>query len=332
MRNKFPGYYKLSDADFNLLWNNGLFIFDTNVLLDLYRYSDETVESLFEIMESIKERIWIPFQVSKEYHKNLSSIIAEQVRKYDTSINTLSDFKKQIEEKRSHPFLEEGFKDEIDKFCSKFDEILKAKKKNIRELIISNPTKERLADLLENKIGDALSPDELKAIFVEGEKRYTENTPPGYLDKKKPAPDKYGDLVIWKEILKKNIEIDQPIIFITRDTKDDWFMNEMGLTISPRPELIEEFKKTKPNLFYCYSTTSFLQYANEYLNADVDKSSIDEIEEFLKNLQIDDIDDASFYQIVDDDFILPNESDSIDSAQSEDSDSDSEDSTGEIKE
>lgn len=332
MRNKFPGYYRLSDEDYTSLWTQGIFVFDTNVLLDLYRYSDETVESLFEIMDSIKDRIWIPYQVSKEYHKNLNSIIAEQVRKYDTSIGTLSNFKDQIEAKRSHPFLEKAFKEEIDTFCLKFDEILKERKKGIRELIITNPIKERLADLLENRIGVPLTSDELKEVFVEGEKRYKENIPPGYLDKKKPSPEKYGDLIIWKEILKKNKDIDTPIIFITRDNKDDWFMNEMGLTICPRPELVEEFKKSKPNLFYSYSTTSFLQYANEYLNAEVDKSSIDEIEEFLKSLEIEDVDSAAIKQFLDDDFILPEESVDSEQTESKEDNSEGENNTGEIEE
>lgn len=287
MRDKFPGYYRPTDDEFKNMWEKGLFVFDTNVLLDFYRYSDETVKELFKIMDVIQDRIWIPYQVSKEYHRNLTSIVAEQVRKYDESLRTLQSFKKQIEEKRNHPFIDNDLKDEVESFCEKFDNILNEKKNEIKDLIVSNPIKEQIADLLKEKIGSEFSIEELEGIFKNGEERYKNKVPPGYMDdKKKPFPEKYGDLIIWQELLKKNKEVEQPIIFITRDTKEDWFLNEMGLTISPRPELIAEFIKSKPNLFYCYTTTSFLKYSNEYLEADIDKKSIKEIEEFLKEFEM----------------------------------------------
>ena len=69
MRKLFPGYYSPSQEEFEKIWQEGLIIFYTNVLLDLYRYSENTVKSLVEVMDSLEKRIWIPFQVSKEYHK-----------------------------------------------------------------------------------------------------------------------------------------------------------------------------------------------------------------------------------------------------------------------
>ncbi|MEQ9468290.1 MAG: PIN domain-containing protein [Ekhidna sp.] len=282
MRKHFPGYYKPSKDDFRKLWSEGLFVFDTNVLLDLYRFSESTVNSLLQIMETLKDRIWIPYQVSEEYHKNLNKIISGQVKKYGESIRTLLEFKKQIDEKRSHPFLELELHQEIEAFCEKFDSVLDKKQKNVKELILSNPTKERLADILENSIGEPFTDDELKIIFTEGESRYFKKQPPGYLDNKKGEPDKYGDLIVWKEILKKNKSIDQPVIFVTGDTKEDWFQVEMGMTIGPRPELISELKKEKNNLFYCYSTDSFLKYSNEYLDAKIGEDILEEVGDFIE--------------------------------------------------
>ena len=56
MRKLFPGHYTPSDEEFGKIWKDGLIIFDTNVLLDLYRYSENTVKALFDVMES-KHRI-----------------------------------------------------------------------------------------------------------------------------------------------------------------------------------------------------------------------------------------------------------------------------------
>ncbi|MDP3582036.1 MAG: PIN-like domain-containing protein, partial [Ignavibacteria bacterium] len=144
------------------------------------------------------------------------------------------------------------------------------------------PIKEQLADLLENRIGDCFTEQELNSIYAEGEKRYLLSVPPGYKDKSKPVPDRYGDLVLWKEVLKKNSQIDQPIILVTGDTKEDWYYEELGLTIGPRPELIDEFSRVKPNLFYVYPANQFLTFAAQYLETEIDNKSIVEIDEFIK--------------------------------------------------
>jgi hypothetical protein len=302
MRKLFPGYYSPSQEEFEKIWQEGLIIFDTNVLLDLYRYPENAVKSLLEIMDSLGKRIWIPFQVSKEYHKNLNSVISDQVRKYESSIKTLTEFKKQIDEKRSHPFLSEALTTEIEAFCGKFDRALEDKKGIVKQLIISNPIKEKLADLLDDKIGAEFSKEELEKIYSEGEKRYKEQIPPGFGDAKKPIPDRYGDLIFWKEILKKNSEIDCPILLITGDKKDDWYLKELGLNIGPRPELIEEIKKNKNNLFYIYPTDIFLKYSKEYLQTKVDDETIKEVGEFIldnyKNIQSNELESESFYEIV----------------------------------
>lgn len=282
MRKEFPGYYKPSEEEFKKLWSDGLFIFDTNVLLDLYRYSEGTVQSLLKIMESLEGRIWIPYQVSIEYHKNLNKIISGQVKRYSDSIKTLLEFKKQIDEKRSHPFLEKELHQEINSFCEKFDSVLDAKKKQVKNLILNNPIKEKLADLLEDTLGEKFSDEELKKIYEEGEIRFSKRIPPGYQDAKKGNPDKFGDLVVWKEILKKNKSEDRPIVFVTADTKEDWFLDELGMTIGPRPELIDELRKEKNNIFYCYATDNFLKYAKKYLNADVDENILEEVGELIE--------------------------------------------------
>ena len=103
-------------------------------------------------------------------------------------------------------------------------------------------------------------------------------------------------------ILKKNSEIDCPILLITGDKKDDWYLKELGLTIGPRPELIEEIKKNKDNLFYIYPTDKFLKYSKEYLQTKVDDETIKEVGEFIldnyKNIQSSELESESFYEIV----------------------------------
>ena len=45
MRKTFPGYYRPTEAEFRRLWDKCIFVLDANVLLNLYRYSEETRKS-----------------------------------------------------------------------------------------------------------------------------------------------------------------------------------------------------------------------------------------------------------------------------------------------
>lgn len=72
------------------LWEKAVFVFDTNVLLNLYRYSAKTRNSLLNAFESFTGRIWIPYQVACEYMRKRCEVIYETVQRYD-------QFKKEAE-------------------------------------------------------------------------------------------------------------------------------------------------------------------------------------------------------------------------------------------
>ena len=58
-------------SEFNQIDNSELlFVFDTNVLLDLYKYNDDMINYLISIFESKKDKFWIPKQVQVEFNRN----------------------------------------------------------------------------------------------------------------------------------------------------------------------------------------------------------------------------------------------------------------------
>ena len=63
----FEGYYP---PDFDKLWNEATFVFDTNVLLDLYRSSPKYRKEMLDILDILEGRIWIPHQFFFEYHRH----------------------------------------------------------------------------------------------------------------------------------------------------------------------------------------------------------------------------------------------------------------------
>ena len=82
MKRIFLGYYAPSQDEFEVLWANAIFVFDTNVLLNLYRYQSDTRDALLGLIEQLNDRVWIPYQVGLEYQRNRLAVIAEQEKAY----------------------------------------------------------------------------------------------------------------------------------------------------------------------------------------------------------------------------------------------------------
>ena len=74
------------------LWNGCVFVFDTNVLLNLYRYTANTRDTLLTALDDLKDRVWIPYQVAYEYAKNRFDVICETIEKYSKLEKTKESF------------------------------------------------------------------------------------------------------------------------------------------------------------------------------------------------------------------------------------------------
>ncbi len=85
MKELFRGFYKLKDYELIELWDNAFITFDTNVLLNLYRYSVETRNALFKLLNNLSTKIFLTYQVGLEFHQNRFDVIIEQERLYKSS-------------------------------------------------------------------------------------------------------------------------------------------------------------------------------------------------------------------------------------------------------
>ena len=59
MKNKFKGYYKPTEAKIKTIWDRGFISIDANVLLNLYRYSDDTRNELLLKVEKYADQLWL---------------------------------------------------------------------------------------------------------------------------------------------------------------------------------------------------------------------------------------------------------------------------------
>lgn len=291
MKKMFSEYfYKLDNSDLTNIWNNCLFVFDTNILLSLYKYSEETRNTFFLILEEINQRLWLPHQIGYEYNKNRLNKIKEIDNVFDDAINAIQKPVEQIKDKlvnMKYPSCEDRKNCEIikniDRLSKEIIEFIKQDKNNAPNFKKNDFIREKLSTLYEDKIGNPYSYKELKNIYAEAKQRYEMRIPPGYEDAKtKENNDQYGDLVIWKQIIAKAKEVNKPIMFITDDKKEDWWWIAKGQKISLRPELIKEFTNQTGEKIWMYTAEKFMEYAKLGSKVKIDKDTINEVKEVSK--------------------------------------------------
>jgi hypothetical protein len=283
MKNTFPGYYRPSEEEFSELWDNCLFVLDANVLLNLYRYTPDTRNELLQILESIKDRLWVPYQAAFEYQKNRLKVISTQREAYDQIDKAIGKIQNQLENELrtylKHPYLNVlQVLNEVDSFFSTIQQELHRQKEEHPDLLEDDSLRETITSLLEGKVGSSYSPEELEKIFEEGRQRYAQEIPPGYRDTHdKDDESQFGDLVLWHQTIDKATDVKKPIILVTDDRKEDWWWTFKGRMIGPRPELVSEILTKAGVSFYMYQSDQFMEYAREHLKQQVDQQAIDEV-------------------------------------------------------
>lgn len=287
MKSKFPGYFKLTEKEINELWENALFVFDANILLNLYRYSNETRDDFFKILEKIKGRIWIPHQSSSEFFDNRLNVISQQEKSYEDASNSLKEIENEFKNTRQHPFITQKLLKKFSNLSKEICEQLNESKEFHNKRINQDDILDKIETLFNEKVGDEYEKDKLEEIYKEGEARFLDKIPPGYKDagkKDNTSKDirKYGDLIVWKQILDKSKELKQGIILITDDRKEDWWVRFKGKTLSPRPELKKEFQDNTKQSFHMYQSDRFLEFATNYLNEEINENALQEIRELRR--------------------------------------------------
>ena len=285
MKEKLSGYYRPTKQEFTELWENGVFVLDASVLLNLYRYSLETRDDFLQILRHISERLWVPYQAAYEYQKNRLNVIARQAEAYGEIEDLLRKTKNRLENDLKsygrHPLINvSAVANRIQKVFAKVVKELERQKEGHPDFLERDTIRDEVPSIRRGKIGSPYDDGKLAETFSEGAERYDKHVPPGYLDADKPEQrEKYGDVIIWFQIIDKAKEAKKPIVFVTDDTKEDWWWKFQGRTIGTRPELIEEIKAKAEVPFYMYRSDQFMDYAREYLNQKIDQKAIDEIKE-----------------------------------------------------
>lgn len=303
MDNKFIGYRKKSKEEIEELWKNAYFTFDTNFLLNLYRYSEPSRKNLIDLIKKLSSRLFITNQVAYEFNKNRYENLNDIIKNNKEFLKNLDKINNELLTSNGSPFLSKTLSD---KFSSLIIEINSEISENINsfESYFSNDLIFlQINDIFKGKVLDGFDEKEISDIEKEGETRNSKKIPPGYMDSKKEE-NKFGDLIIWKEIIDFSKNKNSSIVFISDDKKEDWIWKlKDGKTIGARPELIQEFTKETKQNFHIYTSNSFVEFGSKYFDEKLDSKTIEEITkvnnevrlseyyEYLRNLDIDTIEE-----------------------------------------
>jgi hypothetical protein len=247
MRDAFRHHHKLTDAERSALWTSCTFALDANVLLNIYRYANPTREDLFKVLESLGNRVWVPFQAANEFYRRRIEVIQEQEKKYSELQGTLEQ---SLNSLQGGSFSKSAFL-QLDKIeevlrpaIDQAKQFVDAQRSAHPNLIQDDTYLERLAEIIGPNVGEEPEQSAFDKRCAESQVRIDQEKPPGYKDAKKPAPERYGDVLIWYELLDKAEASKQPVVFITDDNKEDWWQIVAGKNLGPRPELRKEMRKT----------------------------------------------------------------------------------------
>jgi len=280
MRKTFPEFARKTQEEYKKDWDNALIVFDTNVLLSLYYYSPETQKTIIDTMKNLKDYLWMPYQVGKEFYigridviNKLETLPSKIIKAYENVIDLAP--------------RNSGFYKILSSKTEKLREEVKEEAKKSQQTV----GKDKIADILESiykgRVGKPMSQEKCKQI----EKEYQKNIKnkiccPGYKDANK-QDNASGDYYVWKQILEHAIEIKKNIIFVTEDAKEDWWWKSSDKLICARHELKKEFyEQTGGCSFHMYNLQRFLNVSAQYSGVKVDEK----VEEEIKNSSSDNTD------------------------------------------
>jgi len=285
MRKLFAWYFSPTKDETDSVWRDGVLTVDTNVLLDLYRFHDETREQLLKSLEAFKGRTWLAYQVADEFIANRTRVIASTAKTFRDATETLNGIGKSlastVDTLRGYRIVPRTLIEELNRSSSKAveaaTEALKGAETAHPDYLQSDPILERILALFADRVGPAPEKTRMEELHREGEERVRAQVPPGYLDKQKDGMRPYGDFILWRQVLEHAKEEGRPMILVTSERKEDWWETHSGKRIGPRQELLREAHLAAAQRILIHQTEHFVQLSASRQGQEVKKDIFDEI-------------------------------------------------------
>ncbi|MCX4484162.1 PIN-like domain-containing protein [Streptomyces anulatus] len=273
-------------------------VLDANVLLSLYRSNERTRNDTLLVLERLRNQLWIPYQVLMEFwrNKDLRSVRGHHGMKARDAIGALDKVSRSSVDaldrwiKDVHLINNDEARRRIDTAKNALTSALDDLKSIIQEqaekdalavvATYSDPILAKLEPLLQGRIGEPFSSDELLSTVDEAQHRASSKIPPGYEDYESKPPDQAaGDYILWKQVLREASHRQCDVLLVTADVKEDWWVpSDEKVPARPRNELVAELRKEASGALLMLTPSQLLAKADEVFGLKVDKQSVSELE------------------------------------------------------
>jgi len=234
-------------------------------LLNLYTYSESTTDEVLVLFSEYSDQLWLSHQAATEYQENRSGIISKEAKRYAEISKSIDEVFRNLRAKKQHPYIDSSLATRLEEIEKEVNHALSMGENRLRKMtsISEDGICNRLTDLFEARVGKPFEIERLTEIYKSGMNRFARKVPPGYSDEKKQEPNRYGDLVLWSQVIDHSIAQGKSIILVTDDAKEDWWTFVGSDKVGPRRELRREFRDTTGKDIYIYSTDAFIYAAND---------------------------------------------------------------------
>lgn len=263
MKTGFEYYYRPNKEEVAIILQNGVIVFDTNILLDVFRVEKKASQTLLKVFEHLKDRVKLPYHVVEEYHSDYLVVLVKQkvylqnavtkLKKKNKDLNSLINTEFPDLSKYEKTIMQAALEKANNSVVNSYNKTIKHLQNEIQNDTMIN----KLSEIFSGTVLPPFSNEDLKKIFTDGVSRYNDQIPPGYRDVKKDkkgilksikdiglnddSQNVFGDLVIWHEILRFANQNKVDVIFVSNDVKEDWLCEICHEKHGPRIELQKSF-------------------------------------------------------------------------------------------
>lgn len=225
----------LTEIESEIQDNKTLLILDTNIIAYLYKLHHGARDEFYKWTNLLKtkNRLVIPAWAANEYFNRVKE---NKLNEFTTKSKNPEQVKKSLEEMTNilSLYLDDKLLLDIGKpasdrstFLNSFRSYVKGLDEYLPVLTYSFSPEDIHQEIIKN-LSDVILKSSITDLCnrasLEAGSRFEHRLPPAYMDEGKPK-NKYGDLIIWFELLehsKANIKKYSTVIFLTNDIKADW--------------------------------------------------------------------------------------------------------------
>ncbi|MGR6743169.1 PIN-like domain-containing protein [Microbacterium sp. F1-18] len=283
----FDQYYRTSGEDQARLFEQSVIVFDTNVLLNVLRYSESARQELIDAIASVADRTFVPHQVAVEYNRNRVKVVSDRRAELDEVGNKSDEIRQSVSgltnllrrrrivgdpdietlEQASQAFLavlNNTSQEALDKYDLEPDSLVG---------VVDDWTR-RLDEALAGRVAAAPSSGDLEKDKEEAERRKAERLAPGFKD------DAMGDYLWWAETLRWPQIVGKHLFIVSDDAaKGDWRFEQRGIAAGAHQVLIDDARNAGAQTLTLLTTVDFLKVIEGRGQAVVSESTIAESEQ-----------------------------------------------------